>query len=111
MLPLTSFGRIFLTTAQIAKSVSPSVVVIEGKTDSGGVLGNSRGQAIGVVPFKLRSAEGLNFTVPIKYVRRLSENLYDPMSLEQMWRSQRAPTTLSRPGSSQLRRKVLQLVL
>src|ERR1035437_6881648 len=34
------FGQTTLTTAQIAKKVSPSVVVIQGKTDSGEVLGS-----------------------------------------------------------------------
>jgi serine protease Do len=34
------FGQIVLTTSQIAKKVSPSVVVIHGKTDSGDVLGS-----------------------------------------------------------------------
>jgi S1-C subfamily serine protease len=38
-LPL-AFGQIALTTAQIAKKVSPAVVVIQGKTDSGNVLGS-----------------------------------------------------------------------
>src|ERR1035438_4426720 len=38
--PLTAFGQTSLTTAQIAKGVSPSVVVIEGNTDSGDVLGS-----------------------------------------------------------------------
>jgi len=33
-------GQMALTTAQIAKRVSPSVVVIQGKTDSGDVLGS-----------------------------------------------------------------------
>jgi S1-C subfamily serine protease len=36
----TAFGQYPLTTAQIAKRVSPSVVVIQGKTDSGDVLGS-----------------------------------------------------------------------
>jgi S1-C subfamily serine protease len=36
----TAFGQMALNTAQIAKRVSPSVVVIEGKTDSGDVLGS-----------------------------------------------------------------------
>ena len=36
----TAFGQISLTTAQIAKRVSPSVVVVQGKTDSGDVLGS-----------------------------------------------------------------------
>src|SRR5580658_8213348 len=40
VLPLAAFGQTALTTAQIAKRVSPSVVVIQGKTDSGDVLGS-----------------------------------------------------------------------
>jgi serine protease Do len=39
ILPIT-FGQTTLSTAQIAKRVSPSVVVIQGKTDSGDVLGS-----------------------------------------------------------------------
>jgi putative serine protease PepD len=35
-----AFGQYTLTTAQIAKKVSPSVVVIRGKTDAGDVLGS-----------------------------------------------------------------------
>lgn len=35
-----AFGQIALTTAQIAKRGSPSVVVIHGKTDSGDILGS-----------------------------------------------------------------------
>jgi len=35
-----AFGQIALTTAQIAKRVSPSVVVIQGKTDAGDILGS-----------------------------------------------------------------------
>jgi S1-C subfamily serine protease len=52
--------------------------------NSGGPLVNNRGQAIGVVSFKLRSAEGLNFAVPINYVRGMLNTLHEPMSLEQM---------------------------
>src|ERR1022692_3790281 len=39
MVPI-AVGQVPLTTAQIAKRVSPSVVVIQGKTDSGDVLGS-----------------------------------------------------------------------
>ena len=52
--------------------------------NSGGPLVNNRGQAIGVVSFKLRSAEGLNFGVPINYVRGLLTNLQEPISLQKM---------------------------
>ena len=40
VLPFTAFSQTALTTAQIAKRVSPSVVVIQGNTDSGDVLGS-----------------------------------------------------------------------
>jgi len=52
--------------------------------NSGGPLVNNKAEAIGVVSFKLRSAEGLNFAVPINYVRGLLNNLHEPITLEQM---------------------------
>jgi hypothetical protein len=54
--------------------------------NSGGPLVNNKGQAIGVVSFKLLSAEGLNFAIPVTYVRGLLNNLHEPMTLEQMRR-------------------------
>ena len=39
--------------------------------NSGGPLVNGRGQVIGVVTSKLRASEGLNFAMPINYVRGL----------------------------------------
>jgi hypothetical protein len=55
--------------------------------NSGGPLVNIKGQAIGVVSFKLRSMEGLNFGVPINYVRGLLNSMHEPVSLEQLQRS------------------------
>ncbi len=52
--------------------------------NSGGPLVNSKGQAIGVVSFKLRSTEGLNFAIPINYIRGLLNNLHEHMTLDQM---------------------------
>ena len=52
--------------------------------NSGGPLVNSKGQAIGVVSFKLRSSEGLNFAIPVNYVSGLLNEIHEPMSLEQM---------------------------
>jgi S1-C subfamily serine protease len=52
--------------------------------NSGGPLVNNKGQAIGVVSFKLRSSEGLNFAIPINYVSGLLNELHEPISLEQM---------------------------
>jgi S1-C subfamily serine protease len=68
--------------------------------NSGGPLLNNKGQAVGVVSFKLRSTEGLNFAIPINYVRRLLTNLHEPMSLAQM-RQHLNPTGPSQePGAS-----------
>jgi S1-C subfamily serine protease len=52
--------------------------------NSGGPLVNNRGQVIGVVASKLRSAENLNFAIPINYVRGLMNALHGPITLEQM---------------------------
>jgi S1-C subfamily serine protease len=52
--------------------------------NSGGPLVNGRGQAIGVVSSKLRSAENLNFAVPINYVRGLLNALHGSVTLSQM---------------------------
>jgi len=52
--------------------------------NSGGPLLNDRAQAIGVVTSKLRGSEGLNFAVPINYVRGMLDNLQKPISLEEL---------------------------
>ncbi len=52
--------------------------------NSGGPLVNAKGQAIGIVSFKLRSAESLNFAIPINYLRGILNNLHEPMTLSQM---------------------------
>jgi hypothetical protein len=63
--------------------------------NSGGPLVNNKGQAVGVVSFKLRSSEGLNFAIPINYVRGMMSATHDPIPLTQMQRS------LSNSGSDQ----------
>ena len=55
--------------------------------NSGGPLVNGSGQAIGVVSFKLRSSEGLNFAIPIGYVRALLTGSQEPVSLQPMPKS------------------------
>jgi hypothetical protein len=52
--------------------------------NSGGPLVNAKGQVIGVVSFKLRSSEGLNFAIPINYVTGLLNEPHGPISLERM---------------------------
>lgn len=52
--------------------------------NSGGPLLNDRGQAIGVVTWKVRGSEGLNFAIPINYVRGMLDNLQKPLSLEDL---------------------------
>jgi hypothetical protein len=66
--------------------------------NSGGPLVNSRGQAIGVVSFKLRSSEGLNFAIPINYVSGLLKELHQPMSLDQMRKSLTAQSAVDGPS-------------
>ena len=63
--------------------------------NSGGPLVNHKGQAVGVVSFKLRSAEGLGFGVPINYVHGLLNNLHEPVSLEQMRKSIRDTSSIN----------------
>ena len=50
--------------------------------NSGGPLVNGKGQVIGVVTSKLRASEGLNFAVPINYVRGLMGALGKPLTLD-----------------------------
>jgi S1-C subfamily serine protease len=50
--------------------------------NSGGPLVNGKGQAIGVVTSKLRASEGLNFAIPINYVRGLLGALGKPLTLD-----------------------------
>ena len=52
--------------------------------NSGGPLLNARGQAIGVLDFKLRGTENLNFAVPINYVRGMLNNLSAAITLDEM---------------------------
>ncbi|MGC9969840.1 MAG: trypsin-like peptidase domain-containing protein [Bryobacteraceae bacterium] len=52
--------------------------------NSGGPLLNARGQAIGIVTAKLRGSEGLNFVVPINYLRGMLDNAQKPLSLDEL---------------------------
>src|ERR1019366_6710699 len=55
--------------------------------NSGGPLVNNRGEVVGVVCFIIRSSQGLNFAIPINYVRGMLNNFHEPVSLAQMRRS------------------------
>jgi S1-C subfamily serine protease len=68
--------------------------------NSGGPLANSNGQVIGVVSFKLRSSQGLNFAIPINYVAGLLNEPHDPISLEQMRKSLNAKAATEQSGAS-----------
>jgi hypothetical protein len=61
--------------------------------NSGGPLLNNRGQAVGVVSFTLRSAQGLNFAVPINCVRDLLEKLHKPITLAELRKVHAAAST------------------
>jgi len=71
--------------------------------NSGGPLVNNKGQTIGVVSFKLRSSENLNFAIPINYVRGLLNNPHQPMTLEQMRKSMVAGPAKEQGSSPSLR--------
>src|SRR6266571_4771813 len=49
--------------------------------NSGGPLVNARAQAVGVLGFKLKDSSGLNFAVPINYVRGMLNNLADSVNV------------------------------
>src|ERR1022692_2586888 len=68
--------------------------------NSGGPLVNSKGQSIGVVSFKLSSSEGLNFAIPINYVRGLLNNLHEPIGLDQLRRSLIGTASVDQENSS-----------
>jgi len=52
--------------------------------NSGGPLLNTQGRVIGVLDFKLRGSEGMNFAIPINYARGLLNELQSPMRIEEM---------------------------
>jgi hypothetical protein len=81
-----------LTVLQTDAAVNPG--------SSGGPLVNGRGQVIGVISFKLRSAEGLTFAIPINYVRSLLTTTTVPMTLEQMRTRLVEPTTSAAQAES-----------
>jgi hypothetical protein len=62
--------------------------------NSGGPLVADNGSAVGVVSSIVRSdsAQGLNFAIPINYVRGLLNAVHEPISLGQMRNSLRVPT-------------------
>jgi hypothetical protein len=76
--------------------------------NSGGPLVNSKGQAVGVVSFKLRSSEGLNFAIPISYVRGLLNELHEPVSLDQMRTSLSARPTANQQSSGPSLKETLE---
>ena len=75
--------------------------------NSGGPLLNKKGQAIGVVSFKLRSSENLNFAVPINYVRGLLTTLHEPMPLEQVRTQFGATSTPAQKTSTSSQSEIL----
>jgi hypothetical protein len=52
--------------------------------NSGGVVTNASGKAIGVAVAKLSESEGLNFAVPINYLRGLIDNIQKPIPLTEL---------------------------
>lgn len=52
--------------------------------NSGGPLMNASGQVIGILDFKLRGSENLNFALPINYIRGMLGDLKAPMNLDEL---------------------------
>ena len=52
--------------------------------NSGGPLLNDKGQAVGVITSKLKATEGLNFAVPINYVRGMMNSTEQPLGLAEL---------------------------
>lgn len=69
--------------------------------NSGGPLVSATGLAIGVISSILRSdsAQGLNFAIPVNYVRGLLNSLHEPQTFEQMRRSLVGPPPAPQQGS------------
>jgi S1-C subfamily serine protease len=65
---------------------------------NGGPLLNARGEAIGVLGFKLRGAEGQNFAIPINYVRGLLQTADLDLDLEGL--RKRAAVQIESPESA-----------
>jgi S1-C subfamily serine protease len=69
--------------------------------NSGGPLVNGKGQVIGVVTSKVRASEGLNFAVPINYVRGLMASMEKPISIDGLRAALGvAPADVFKDGSS-----------
>jgi hypothetical protein len=52
--------------------------------NSGGPLVNRQAEAIGIVTFKIRGGENLNFAIPVNYLRGLVDSLGSAMSLDEL---------------------------
>lgn len=71
--------------------------------NSGGPLVNGKGEAIGVIAFKLQSSENLNFAIPINYVSGLLNELHEPMSLGKTRTSSERPNSAEQSVGPSLR--------
>lgn len=75
--------------------------------NSGGPLLNARGQAVGVLDFKLRGTENLNFAIPINYARGMLNNLSPPMTFDELRGKLAASAAVLRPTGFPTRWKSL----
>jgi hypothetical protein len=75
--------------------------------NSGGPLLNARGQAVGVLDFKLRGTENLNFAIPINYARGMLNNLSPPMTFDELRGKLGASAAVLRPTGFPTRWKSL----
>jgi hypothetical protein len=52
--------------------------------NSGGPLVNRKSEVIGIVTFKIRGGENLNFSIPVNYLRGLMESPLSAMTLDEL---------------------------
>jgi S1-C subfamily serine protease len=77
--------------------------------NSGGPLLNSRAQAIGVLGFRLRDSSGLNFAVPINYIRGMLNSIQSGASVPTVTMS--AASDVMNPNPPQRLRDIKTLAI
>ena len=66
--------------------------------NSGGPMVNRQSEVIGIVTFKIRGSENLNFAIPVNYLRGLMESPASAMSLDELrLKVSNAPETVPSP--------------
>ena len=67
--------------------------------NSGGPLLNSNGQVIGILDYKMKGSENLNFAIPINYVRGMLRDAVSPITSAEFRKRLRANETTPTPST------------